>query len=209
MDLQVRFLGVSGFQLSKGGSSILIDPFGKRAGDVDGDFVYCTHNHSDHTSGVPVFMERNPDAMLVTNHEVVKKFQKYEEKTFTANDGESYNHGDWTLEFIKGKHGIFDNLNLMVVVRNEGESFGHCGDSVTLEGFYTKKVDVLAIPILGLLTTSPRSAIEEVEKFEAPLPVVVPMHWILRSPQEFCKKFSERLPQAKCIVPVQGEILPL
>ena len=54
--IQVRFLGQSGFQLTKGGSSILIDPPDRRAGDLDGELVYCTHRHPDHTGGIPYFL---------------------------------------------------------------------------------------------------------------------------------------------------------
>ena len=66
-DLKVRFLGQSGFQLTKGRSTILIDPADRRSGDVDGDLVYCTHGHPDHTGGIPTFMERNPEATLLAN----------------------------------------------------------------------------------------------------------------------------------------------
>ena len=38
-DLKVRFLGQSGFQLTKGNSTILIDPADKKAGDIEGDLV--------------------------------------------------------------------------------------------------------------------------------------------------------------------------
>ena len=74
-DLQVKFLGMSGFQLTKGGSSILIDPPNRKAGDVDGELIYCTHRHSDHTGGISSFMERNSDAILLTNEQVAKKIQ--------------------------------------------------------------------------------------------------------------------------------------
>jgi L-ascorbate metabolism protein UlaG (beta-lactamase superfamily) len=45
-------MGQSGFQLSKGNSTILIDPFDKKSGDVNGEVVYCTHKHLDHVGGI-------------------------------------------------------------------------------------------------------------------------------------------------------------
>lgn len=203
------YLGQSGFLISKDGSSLLIDPYGEKSGDVEGDLVYCTHAHSDHTSGVPAFMERNPKAILVANHEVIQKFQKFKDRVVVAREGEIYNHGNWALEFIKGEHGLLGCLNMMVAVRNGEDSFGHCGDTITLKGFYNAGLNVLAVPIIGLLTTSPSKAIEELKKFTKPLPVVVPMHWLVRSPNSFCESLSENLPSARCIVPDKGKILQI
>jgi L-ascorbate metabolism protein UlaG (beta-lactamase superfamily) len=152
-DLKVRYIGQSGFQLTKGDSTILIDPADKNAGDVKGDLVYCTHRHYDHTGGVPSFMERNPEAILLTNKQVSQKFKQFKDRTVLAQDGESYHHGSWDFQFIESKHGLIKNeLNLGVIVRNGDDSFGHCGDTVTFEGFSSSRLDTIAIPIVGMLT---------------------------------------------------------
>ena len=208
-DLKVRYIIQSGFQLTKGNSTILIDPADKKAGDIEGNLVYCTHRHYDHTGGIPSFMERNPEAILLTNEHVSKQFKQFADRTILAHDRESYHHGPWEFLFIKSKHGLINDLNLGVIVRNGDDSFGHCGDTVTFEGFSSTQLDTLAIPIAGIVTASPSRAILELRKFEHPLPTIVVMHWVIRNPYNFCERLSKEFPDARCIVPEKGELLPL
>lgn len=208
-DLKVKYLGWSGFQLCKGNSSILIDPFDKKSGNIDGKVVYCTHGHPDHVGGIPTFLDRNPDAILIANEQVAGQFKRYSDRTIIAQDGGSHRHGEWEFQFIEARHGFLRDNNLGVVVRNGEETFGHPGDTITLEGFSSTKVDTLAIPITGVVTTSPSKAISELKKFEKPLPTIVVMHWVFRNPKSFCRRISSLFPHAKCIVPEKGELLPL
>jgi L-ascorbate metabolism protein UlaG (beta-lactamase superfamily) len=205
---QVRFLGQSCFHLSKNDSSIIIDPFNKKAGHIDGELVYCTHGHSDHTGGVSSFMERNSDAILLTNGEVAMQFKQFSDRCVIANDGGSFRHGEWEFLFIKSKHGLFNNLNLGVIVRNGVDSFGHPGDTISLEGFSSAEINILAVPITGIVTLSPISAISELKTFDQPLPTIVVMHWVTRNPDKFCQKLSKEIPKARCIVPIKGELVP-
>jgi len=207
--LEVRFMGQSGFLLSKGGSSILIDPTDKRSGEVDGDIVYCTHNHPDHVGGIATFMDRNPEAVLVANQQVTDHYRRYADRTVVAVDGGSHLHGEWGFSFIEAKHGFLNALNLGVVIRNGGDSFGHCGDAVDFSGFASTQLDTLAIPITGMLTASPARALSELKMFEQPLPTIVVMHWAFRDPHGFSERLSAMFPGARCIVPVKGEPLPL
>lgn len=208
-ELTIRYLGQSGFQLTKDGSSVIIDPMDKGSGDLDGEVVYCTHGHTDHTGGIPTFMERNPEAVLLTNVEVAHQFKTYADRTVIAEDGGSYEHGDWVFKFIKLRHGVLKEINMGVIVSNTGDSFGHLGDTVTYEGFYHEKFDIIAVPITGFLTTSPEKAIDELKKFHKPLPTVVVMHWVFRNPHGFSKKLTKEMPEARCIVPKKGRLLPL
>ncbi len=208
-DLKVRYIGQSGFQLTKGNSTILIDPADKKAGDIEGDLVYCTHRHYDHTGGIPCFMERNPEAILLTNEQVSKQYREFADRTVLAQNGESYHHGSWEFLFIESKHGLINDLNLGVIVRNGDDSFGHCGDTVIFEGFSSTQLDTLAIPISGIVTASPSGAISELRKFEQPLPTIVVIHWVIRNPNSFCERLSKEFPDARCIVPEIGELLPL
>ena len=208
-DLKVRYIGQSGFQLTKGNSTILIDPADKKAGDIEGDLVYCTHRHYDHTGGIQSFMERNPEAVLLTNEQVSKQFRQFTDRTVLAQDGESYHHGSCEFQYIESKHGLINDLNLGVIVRNGDDSFGHCGDTVSFEGFSSSQLETLAVPISGIFTASPSGAISELRKFEQPLPTIVVMHWVIRNPNSFCERLSKEFPDARCIVPEKGELLPL
>ena len=208
-ETQIQFLGQSGFRLSHNDSSMLIDPNGKDAGNVNGELVYCTHKHFDHTGGVSTFLERNLDAILVTNEQVSKKFRKYADRVVIIEKNGSHSHGDWNLEFIETRHGFFRGVhNLGVIVRVGDVSFGHCGDSVEFEGFASRRIQTLAVPIGGIFTASPKGALLELEKFETRPSRVVIMHWLMRKPESFCKKLSEMFPSIECIIPQDGGVLP-
>ncbi|MHA2427851.1 MAG: MBL fold metallo-hydrolase [Candidatus Hermodarchaeia archaeon] len=206
----ITYLGQSGFLLQYQDSSLLIDPQNKSAGDRKGNIVYCTHDHPDHVGGVNVFMKQNPVAFLMGSIQVAKKFRKWTHRTVVVRSGEFVQQGPWNLSFIKEPHGFYKNkMNLGVIVRADDFTFGHVGDAVQFEGFTKAKLDVLAVPIFGGFTASPKQAIEELKKFDRPLPTIIPMHWVLRSPSGFCKRFKTEFPDATCIVPQKSTKLPI
>jgi L-ascorbate metabolism protein UlaG (beta-lactamase superfamily) len=206
---EIRFLGQSGFHLQFGTKGLLIDPSDKKSGDIDGDVIYCTHKHFDHTRGVGPFLERNPEAVLVSNGQVIGALDKWRERAVEAKLGEQLSFDDFTLEFVEGQHGFFRGIIVYgVIVRSGDFSFGHLGDSVTLDGFHDKELDLLALPISGIVATSPKSAVEQLDKFSRPLPTIIPMHWLFRKPKSFCNLLQKKLPDGKCVIPEEGALIP-
>ncbi|MHA1934069.1 MAG: MBL fold metallo-hydrolase [Candidatus Thorarchaeota archaeon] len=207
---EIRYLGQSGFHIQSSTSSMLIDPGSKDAGNLPGDIVYCTHKHFDHTKGVKSFLDLNPEAVLIGNEQVLRAFQEFSDRSLHAAAGETLVHGPWSLEFIECKHGFFKSIvNIGIIVRIEDFSFGHGGDTLTFSGFYRNKLDVLAIPISGTVSTTPKSAVEELTRFDVLPQVIVPMHWLFRNPRKFCNSLRKRFPDVNCIVPKDGERLGL
>lgn len=205
---RITYLGQSGFYIETLESKLLIDPSNKRSGDFEGDIVYCTHKHFDHTGGVKTFLNRNPNAILVGNEQVSGKFSRFAEQVKIVSDGESYEHKSCSFSFTKLEHGVLKGTyNLAVEIHIGGFTFAHCGDAVSFDGFPTSPVDVLAIPIGGAFAASPRKALDMIQKLPDPLPTIVPMHWLLRSPEGFCKKLHNARPHVNCIVPSTGEPL--
>jgi L-ascorbate metabolism protein UlaG (beta-lactamase superfamily) len=206
----ITFLGNSGFLLEHQDSALLIDPQNKTAGDRKGDIVYCTHNHSDHVGGVNIFMEHNPVAFLIGSTQVAKKFSKWTQRTIVVASGEMIQQGPWTLRFIQEPHGVTKGkVNLGVIVRTDNFTFGHLGDAVRFSNFAKIKLDLLAVPIFGGFTASPKRVIEELKSFNSPLPTIVPMHWVFRNPKSFCERLKREIPDVTCIVPTKNEILLL
>ena len=60
-----------------------------------------------------------------------------------------------------------------------------------------------------IVSNSGARAIEELKKFDKPLPTIVVMHWAFRNPKNFCKLFSKEFTDAQCLVPERGEFLPI
>jgi len=205
---RITFLGQSGFLLETSDFTLLIDPTNKKSGDYSGDLVYCTHEHMDHVGGVEVFMERNPQAILLGSENVTKKFSIYGDRTVTCEDGGTFEKSQWHLEFKRLRHGFFKGvINLGIVVTLGEFGFAHCGDAVSFDGFPTSPVNVLAVPIGGGFAAGPRKALNFIQQLSEPLPTIVPMHWVFRNPRGFCKKVTETVPNANCIVPTKGEPL--
>jgi L-ascorbate metabolism protein UlaG (beta-lactamase superfamily) len=207
---KITFLGQSGFHLVMDSGSLVVDPKDKESGNRDGDILYCTHKHFDHTGGVDTFLERNADAIFVTNEQVAKTFSKWSERTIVVEPGETYSKGPWSFTFVECKHGVFRNISDVGVVVDSGEFlFGHPGDSKTLAGFSDFELDVLAVPISGAVSTSPKSAVTQIGQFKTLPKTVVAMHWLLRKPRGFCEKVAKDLPGVRCLVPSEGELLNL
>lgn len=203
---RITFLGQSGFYIESAGTKLLIDPPNKKSGDLDGDLVYSTHSHFDHTGGVKTFLTRNQDAILVGNKQVAKSFSEFGERVHTVSEGETLEFKSHSLTFTKLNHGVFKSVyNLAVEIRIGDFNFAHCGDAVTFDGFPSSKADVLAIPISGAFTASPKKALGMITNLPEPLPMIVPMHWLIRSPSSFCKKLVELIPNVNCFVPSKGE----
>jgi len=206
----ITYLGQSGFLLEYENSKLIIDPANKKAGDRDGDIMYCTHKHVDHIGGVNEFLERNSSAILVCNEQTARKFSKWDDRVKVVNDGEVFTHEPWSFHFTQLRHGIFKGiLNLAVVVIAGNFSFAHCGDAVEFHDFPKQSVNVLAVPISGGFTASPGKALKMVEGLEEPRPTIIPMHWLMRNPSGFCEKLRELILEIYCVVPIDGKPLEL
>ena len=205
---KITYLGQSGFYIETPEIKLLIDPSNKRSGDFEGDLVYSTHNHFDHIGGVKTFLTRNSNAVLIGNEQVTGKFTQFAEQVKTVSGGESYEHKSCYFTFTKLDHGLFKGfINLAVEVHIGDFTFAHCGDAVSFTGFPTSTVDVLAIPIGGAFTANPKKALDMILNLPDPIPTIVPMHWLLRSPDGFCKTLHNARPNVNCIVPTNGEPL--
>lgn len=204
--VKITYLGQSGFLLEADGSKMLIDPQDKKSGNIEGDFVFCTHNHFDHTRGVKPFLNRNPEAFLVGNDQVVKSFSEFGDRTRQVQSGESFEHGPWKLKFLQLRHGVFKGVhNFAVIVHVQDLVFIHCGDAVSFEGIADYSPDVLAVPICGGPAAKPSTIMKILEDFKEPYPIIIPMHWLFRNPSKFCRKLHETFPEMRCVVPKDGE----
>ena len=205
---RITYLGQSGFYIETSDTKLLIDPQNKKAGDLEGNLVYCTHKHFDHTGGVKTFLTRNPDAILLGNEQVTGKFSQFGDRVKKVSDGELFEFKSLTFSFKRLEHGIWTSVyNLAVEIHIGDFTFAHCGDAVSFDSFPSSSIDVLAIPIGGAFAASPKKALEMILNLSKPLPTIVPMHWLMRNPESFCKKLRDEIPDVNCIVPSDGELL--
>ncbi|MHA2158740.1 MAG: MBL fold metallo-hydrolase, partial [Candidatus Thorarchaeota archaeon] len=157
---KITYFGQSCFYIETADSKILVDPQNKKRGNLEGDLVYCTHKHFDHTGGVATFLRNNEDAILVGNEQITSTFSQFGERVKTVNDGETFEFRSIKLSFTKLRHGLFKSVNNLAVEIQIGDfAFAHCGDAVSFDGFPTSNVDVLAVPIGGAFAASPKKAL--------------------------------------------------
>lgn len=91
-------------------------------------------------------------------------------------------------------------MNCGLIVELDNVRFGHAGDAKEYTGFASERLDYFAIPFIGLFTTSPKQAIQELKKFQIPLPTIIPMHGILRSFSQFKSLVESEIPDVQCNV---------
>lgn len=206
----ITYLGQSGFLLEYNDSRLLIDPSNKKSGDLDGNIIFCTHNHFDHIGGVEVFLNRNPSAILVCNEQTAGKFTHHGERVKIVKGGDSFTYEPWDFQFTNLRHGFFKGVQNTGAVILIGEfSFAHCGDAVEFTDYPNQPVSMFAVPISGAFAANPGKVLKMVSNLDEPRPIIVPMHWLFRSPSRFCKKLHGKIPNIKCSIPVVGETLDL
>jgi L-ascorbate metabolism protein UlaG (beta-lactamase superfamily) len=77
--MKITFYGHASIGIEVSGKSILVDPFisaNPRAGhisfvDLKPDYIFLTHAHQDHTLDVEGLLVNNPEAIIVSNAEIV------------------------------------------------------------------------------------------------------------------------------------------
>ncbi|MHA2238117.1 MAG: MBL fold metallo-hydrolase [Candidatus Hodarchaeales archaeon] len=202
--MKITYIKQSGFIIQEGASTLYIDPNEKNLKGKAGDITYCTHEHVDHTTGVKSFLASDPDTLLITNNAVAKKFSQFKNQIIVISPNEELTEGVWNMHFLSEPHGIFSNVkNIGIIVTSSSLSFGHPGDAAQLQNFAKEQMDILAVPIGGLFTASPKKVINELVNFSK-IPIIIPMHWLLRNPKGFCKQLIAKFPESICIVPQNG-----
>ncbi len=190
--------------MQEGSSTLYIDPNNKNLRGKAGDIVYCTHEHPDHTSGIKSFLKSDPDTLLITHDVVAKKFSQFKDQTIIISPNEKLSKNIWAMYFLPEPHGLFSGVkNIGIIVTTPSLSFAHPGDAAKLHNFNKEEIDVLAVPIGGMFTMSPKNAIRELAKF-VKIPIIIPMHWLWRSPTRFCRQLKKKVPKAICIIPQNG-----
>lgn len=211
-DLIISFLKQSAFLLESTDSRLVIDPGDRSMRDMNVDYVYATHRHTDHIAAIPQILKNNPDTRLVCNEQTAKVFAKkkeFKDQVQVIRVGESTSLGPWGFMFLEGRHGLFRwEQNTMVVIKSPtGVSFGHAGDSTTIMPFKDLRLTYLAVPIGGLVTASSKSIVQQLSLFQEPYPIIVPMHWLWRSPEKFCQSVETRIPGMRGLNPKNNPLI--
>jgi L-ascorbate metabolism protein UlaG (beta-lactamase superfamily) len=186
--VQITRVGHSCLLVEAGGARLLVDPGGYTPGweELSGlDAVFVTHEHPDHLDRdrLPVLLERNPQARLITEPGVAGQLSGSVRRDVEALEaGGTSTVGGVTVAGVGGRHAVIHqdiprigNVGLVFTADGEPTLF-HPGDMIDT---VPADVDVLAVPL-----SAPWCAAKETATFLRAVGArrAVPIHDALLSP---------------------------
>jgi len=214
--MKIEYHGHSCVQLSRGGHSVVIDPYlsGNPAAVVGPDsinvqYVLLTHAHSDHIQDAADIAKRN-NATLVAIHELANYMSWQGVRVQGMNMGGKISLGFAEVQMVQSFHSsgilipeqqtiIYAGMPAGFVIRWDGLTLYHAGDTNL---FYDMKligernrIDLAFLPIGDLFTMGPEDAAQAAEWLGAKK--VIPIHYntfppIRQDADAFVKLLAER-----------------
>ena len=142
--MKITYLGHATVLIETAGKKIIIDPFisgnplAKDKIDVNNlkvDYILVTHAHQDHVLDVQDIAEANPNALLVSNFEIVTYFSKYGINGHPMNHGGSWDFDFGRVTMVNAWHsssfadGTYGGNPAGFVVESEGKAVYIAGDT--------------------------------------------------------------------------------
>ena len=206
--MKLKYFSHSSFQITtKGGTSILVDPFldgnptsPVNASDVDADYIILTHAHGDHIGDSFSIADRC-DSLFICVNELAEYCKSKGYKAHNMHIGGGFDFDFGRVKFTIAHHGSMTPDNTYagepagVIISIEGKNIYHTGDTglfldMKLIG-EMNNIDYMLLPIGDNFTMGINDAIKAVE-LTSPK-VAVPMHYntfpvIQADPNEFKQK---------------------
>jgi len=188
---------------TKGGISILIDPFSKEIGlkppKIKDDLVLVTHQHFDHNN----ISDAGPEAFIIDSPGEYEKSGVYIRGVRSSHDKvNGKERGPNTIYVIKAEDITVCHLGDLGQSKLEDEQLEDIGD-----------VDILMIPVGGNYTIDYREATEIIGQIEPK--IVIPMHYKVKDlkvdiagPEKFIKEIS-LTPEKVDKLKIQRKNLPI
>ena len=175
--MKITFLGHASLFIEVSGKKILVDPFisanPKAAhiniNELQFDYLLLTHAHQDHTLDVEHVMQFNPNAIIVSNAEIVTYYMQKGLKGHMMNQGGSWNFDFGTVKFVNAIHsssfadGTYGGNPGGFVIESEHKNIYIAGDtSLTMDMKLIPlrtKLDLAILPIGSNFTMDAEDAI--------------------------------------------------
>ncbi|WP_136467301.1 metal-dependent hydrolase [Flagellimonas onchidii] len=110
--MNITFLGHATLLIEVENKKLIVDPFisgNSLAQDIDintlkVDYILITHGHQDHILDVEAIAKNNPDALLISNYEIVQWFGEKGISGHPLNHGGKYTFDFGTLKYVNAIH---------------------------------------------------------------------------------------------------------
>ena len=164
--MNITFLGHASLHMEIAGKHIIVDPFisaNELAKDVaidnlKADYILVTHGHQDHVLDVERIAKNNPNALIVSNYEIVEWFGKKGLNGHPLNHGGKKDFEFGTLKYVNAIHssvlpdGAYGGNPGGFVIEAEGKIVYIAGDTaltydMKLIPQIIGKVDLAILPI--------------------------------------------------------------
>ncbi len=222
MTMKLTFYGHACFELDDGTSKILTDPFltgnelaAISAEDVETDYVFVTHGHSDHMGDAEAIAKRNQATVCCTNDLSEAVFKPMGLNVAVGNIGGTIALPFGKVKFVQAVHGCegVGGLPCGFLITMGQKKIYHAGDTALISDMALlerESVDVAILPIGDMFTMGPDDALRAVEMIRPKL--VIPMHYdtfpfIVQDPEAFAERVRALGVEAKVLKP--GESIEL
>lgn len=176
--MKVTYLGHACLLIETAGKKIIVDPFISGnplikdeilVENIETDYILVTHAHQDHVLDVEDISEENPEALLISNFEIVNYFDKYDVPGHAMNNGGSFDFDFGRVTMVNAWHsssfadGTYGGNPAGYVIESEGKSIYLAGDTgltkdMELIPLFTK-LDLAVLPIGDNFTMGIDSAV--------------------------------------------------
>ena len=110
--MKITFLGHASIFIETHNSKIIIDPFisgNELAAHIDinsleVDYILLTHGHQDHVLDVEAIAKNNPNALLISNYEIVQWFAQKGINGHPMNHGGKHNLEFGSVKYVNAVH---------------------------------------------------------------------------------------------------------
>ena len=220
--MKLQFLGHACFLLDDGVHKVLTDPFltgnalaAAAADQVEADFIFVTHGHSDHTGDAVAIAQRTGATVCCTVDLADGVFSPAGVRVQVGNLGGRIPMPFGSAKFFQAIHGsgVPGCLSCGFIFEMGGKKIYHAGDTALMTDMALladEDIDVALLPIGDVFTMGPADALRAVKMIRPKL--TVPMHYdtfppIAQDPEAFAAAVQAAGFQAKVLRP--GEVLSI
>jgi len=188
--MQLRYLGHSAFELSDGGTTVLVDPFltgnpraAASADELDATTILLTHGHADHL-GDTVAIAKRTGATVVAIVELANEIggEGVEVRDPNLGGTETFEWG--SVKLVPAWHTAVSPSGTAhtpagLLIELAGTTIYHVGDTCLFSDLQLvgrgREIDVALVPIGGHYTMDRHDAVEAVRLIGAK--TVIPIHY--------------------------------